>query len=424
MILKASQRGGAKQLAAHLLNGEENEHVELFDLRGFAADDLTGALHEAYAVSRATRCEQFLFSVSLNPPPSESVRIEVFEEALRKIEERVGLQGQPRAVIFHEKQGRRHAHAVWSRIDADTLTAKQLSFFKQKLTAISREMFLENGWSMPKGLMESKARDPLNLTLEEWQQAKRQGYDAKAMKAAILECWAVSDSRAGFESALEERGLYLAQGNRRACVAVSHEGHVVAIARAVNIKTKDVVARLGEPQTLRTIDETRAHIAERITPRLKLFIEQAQRAYAFNSKSLLDARRQMVVRHQAERALFDHGQTERQAREMMERKARLRTGIKGLWDLLRGERSKQLKRNALETAQAKLRDREERHLFIASQLSERRDLQQRLVTARTAHQERMRDLFKDIDRLAPARQAQDANLEPKRSRARDLDLER
>jgi hypothetical protein len=353
MILKASQRGGAKQLAAHLLSREENEHVELFELRGFAADDLTGALNEAYAISRATKCVKFLFSVSLNPPPSESVRIEVFEEALRKIEERVGLQGQPRAVIFHEKFGRRHAHAVWSRIDADTLTAKELAFFKQKLTAVSREIFLENGWTMPKGLMESKARDPLNLTLEEWQQAKRQGYDAKAMKAAIQECWAVSDSRAGFESALQERGLYLAQGDRRACVAVSYEGHVVAVARAVNTKTKDVIARVGDPQTLRTIEETKAHIAERVTPRLKLFIDQAQRAYAFNSKSLLDARRQMVARHQVERSLFDRSQAERQSHEIAERKARLRTGIKGLWDWVRGERAKQLKRNALETAQAK-----------------------------------------------------------------------
>jgi len=424
MILKASQRGGAKQLAAHLLSREENEHVELFDLRGFAADDLTGALHEAYAVSRATKCEQFLFSVSLNPPPSESVRIEVFEEALRKIEERVGLQGQPRAVIFHEKHGRRHAHAVWSRIDADTLTAKQLSFFKQKLTAISREIFLENGWTMPKGLMESKSRDPLNLTLEEWQQAKRQGYDAKAMKAAIQECWGVSDSRAGFESALQERGLYLAQGDRRACVALSYEGHVVAVARAVNAKTKDVIARVGDPQTLRTIEETKAHIAERVTPRLKLFIDQAQRAYVFNSKSLLDARRQMVARHQVERSLFDRSQAERQSHEIAERKARLRTGIKGLWDWVRGERAKQLKRNALETAQAKLRDREERHLFITAQLGERRDLQQRLVATRNAHQERMRDLFKDIYRLAPARPVREVDGNPKRSRARDLDLER
>ena len=44
MILKGSQRGGAKQLAAHLLKVEENEHVEVYELEGFIADDLEGAL--------------------------------------------------------------------------------------------------------------------------------------------------------------------------------------------------------------------------------------------------------------------------------------------------------------------------------------------------------------------------------------------
>ena len=47
MILKGSQRGGAGQLARHLLKAEENEHVEVHELRGFLSEDLHGALHEA-----------------------------------------------------------------------------------------------------------------------------------------------------------------------------------------------------------------------------------------------------------------------------------------------------------------------------------------------------------------------------------------
>ena len=46
MILKGNQRGGARQLAAHLLNARDNEHVEVHELRGFCADDLTGAFVE------------------------------------------------------------------------------------------------------------------------------------------------------------------------------------------------------------------------------------------------------------------------------------------------------------------------------------------------------------------------------------------
>ena len=102
MILKASQRGGAKQLGLHLLKTVENEHVEVHELRGFVSNDIVGALKEAYAVSRGTRCKQFLFSVSLNPPESENVSIEVFEDAARRIEEKTGLSGHPRVIVFHK----------------------------------------------------------------------------------------------------------------------------------------------------------------------------------------------------------------------------------------------------------------------------------------------------------------------------------
>ena len=42
MIIKASQRGGGKQLALHLLRTDENEHVEVHDMRGFVSNDVTG----------------------------------------------------------------------------------------------------------------------------------------------------------------------------------------------------------------------------------------------------------------------------------------------------------------------------------------------------------------------------------------------
>ena len=61
MILKGSQRGGGKQLAAHLMKVEDNEHVEIHELRGFLSDDLHSAFHDAYVVSRGTRATQFLF---------------------------------------------------------------------------------------------------------------------------------------------------------------------------------------------------------------------------------------------------------------------------------------------------------------------------------------------------------------------------
>jgi len=84
---------------------EENDHVELYELRGFAAQNLMGALDETYAISRGTRCKQFLYSLSFNPPQNENVKIEDFEAAIDEAEERLGLTDQPRAIVFHEKEG-------------------------------------------------------------------------------------------------------------------------------------------------------------------------------------------------------------------------------------------------------------------------------------------------------------------------------
>lgn len=142
--------------------------------------------------------------------------------AINRIEEANGLTGQPRMIVFHEKEGRRHAHAVWGRIDASAMTAKPLPFFKAKLREVSKSLYLEHGWQMPRGLMDFKERDLRNFSLAEWQQAKRMGRDPKALKAAMQECWAVSDNRASFTAALESRGLYLAKGDRRAYVVVTY----------------------------------------------------------------------------------------------------------------------------------------------------------------------------------------------------------
>ena len=189
MILKGSQRGGARQLAAHLSGLDDDEHVELHEVRGFVSDDVNGALREAHAVSKGTRCRQFLFSVSLNPPEHERVPVKAFEDAVERIETRNGLEGHPRIVLFHEKEGRRHAHAVWSRIDAETMTAKNLSHYKLKLRDVSRELYREHGWEMPAGLKDVRDRDPRNFSLEEWQQAKRMGRDARDVKAMLQGCW-------------------------------------------------------------------------------------------------------------------------------------------------------------------------------------------------------------------------------------------
>ena len=78
-------------------------------------------------------------------------------------------------MVFHEKNGRRHAHAVWSRIDAENMKAIPLPYTKRDLRDISRELYIQHGWKMPRGYMNSKERNLDNFTHQQWQQAKRIG---------------------------------------------------------------------------------------------------------------------------------------------------------------------------------------------------------------------------------------------------------
>ncbi len=254
MILKGNSRGHAKDLALHLMN-DENENVEIHAMRGFISRDLMGAFHELYAISRGTRCDQFMYSLSLNPPPHEEVSVADFEDAIEKAEQRLGLQGQARAIVFHEKQGRRHCHVVWSRIDLETMKAKQMSFDHEKLMILSRELFLHHGWEMPRGFQNKQEHDPLNYTHSEYQHAKRLGKNAAEIKRNIRAAWLASDCRQSLEFALSEKGYFLARGDRRGFVVIDRQGEIYSLPRYAGVKTKEVRERLGDEHKLPSVDD-------------------------------------------------------------------------------------------------------------------------------------------------------------------------
>jgi len=92
MILKASQRGGDAALAAHLLNAEDNEHIEVHTINGFISTDVAGAFQEIRAAAKATICKQYMFSLSLSPPEDANVSNADFEAAIEQAMKRLGLR--------------------------------------------------------------------------------------------------------------------------------------------------------------------------------------------------------------------------------------------------------------------------------------------------------------------------------------------
>jgi hypothetical protein len=301
VILKASERGNGSQLARDLLALRENDHVELHDVRGFASDDLQGAFCEADAIAKGTRCKNHLFSMSLNPPEGARVGVDAFERAIADIERKLGLEEQPRAIVFHEKDGRRHAHVVWSRIDSERMRAINLPHYKIKLRDVSRQLYLEHGWDMPHGLQDRSLRDPLTFTREEWQQARRAGLDPRELKAVFQQSWRASDNKASFERALKERGFRLARGDRRGFVAIDYRGEVYSISRYAGAKPKELQAKLGDPAQLGSVEEVKAEIARGMTRKLDAYIKDVELDAKRRLATIAFRKTEVLARHQDER---------------------------------------------------------------------------------------------------------------------------
>ena len=77
---------------------------------------------------------------------------------------------------------------------------------------LSRELYQEHGWDMPRGMENKHEADRFNLTPAQWNQLKRQKVDPKELRGLIKEAWQVSDNVSSFSHALKERGLSLASG--------------------------------------------------------------------------------------------------------------------------------------------------------------------------------------------------------------------
>jgi hypothetical protein len=410
MILKGNQRGGGKQMALHLLNGDKNEHVSVHEVSGFVASDVIGALNEAYALSKGTKCKQFMYSLSLSPPANEDVPVSVYEAAMKRIEKKLNLIGQPRVVVFHEKEGRRHAHCVWSRIDTDKMKAINISHPKLKLNTIAKSLYLEHGWQMPDGFRDKSRKNPLNYTRAEWQQAARTGQSPKAIKATLQECWVVSDERKEFEQALQECGYYLAKGDRRGYVAVDIHGEVYSLTRQLRVKKKDLQERLGNSETLPPVSKVKDKISGQLSDMFKNFLDEQNKDHQKELSPLLKAKHAMTLQHRKDRAAQKYFQEKRWQSEELKRSAKIRSGFKGIWDKLNGRYWKSRKQNEQETAHCHTRDQKERETLITTQLYMRQNLQMQLNQVKTKHENNRQHLIRDLSHLTKNDQAKGRNV--------------
>jgi hypothetical protein len=266
MILKGSQRGGGADLALHLMNAFDNERIEVGQVRGTVADDLHGAFGEYEAVAAGTRCKKPLYSLSINP--SAPLTRQQYLAAVDRIEKGLGLTGQPRAIVFHVKNGREHCHVVWSRVDARTMKAVHISHDHMKLRALSRALAHEFGLKLPEGLEKDRGAargQRQEMTLGEKRQAEKTGITPERRRAEITRAYHASDSAEAFRAALAQKGYTLAKGDRRGLVVVDRYGDVHSLARQIEgVKSRELKPKLAPlAEQLPSVDQARVLMRDR-----------------------------------------------------------------------------------------------------------------------------------------------------------------
>ncbi len=270
VIAFASQRAGGQDLATHLLNEHDNDYMEVVDLRGSIAQELHGAFAEWEVHAQTlTKCKNYLYSLSANPDPAQGpLTREQYVDYFGRVEAKLGLQAQPRALVCHIKNGREHFHAVYSRIDAIREKAVHLAFDKDKLMMVSREFARDHEFTLPAGYFKDKnAPSGKQLSLYEKNQQDTTGLSKEQRIEKLTELWRYSDNAKAFVAALGENGYILATG-RKPYVLIDIYGHMNSLPKLIDdrqVKTEHIKAFLENDfpvELLPTVEEARALTAE------------------------------------------------------------------------------------------------------------------------------------------------------------------
>lgn len=338
MIPKGNQRGGGQHLATHLLNAFDNEKIDIYETRHAAAQDLHGAFAEWRGQSKATNCEKYIYHLMVNPDHRQrEFSRQDYIDFIERAEKHLGLTDQPRAIVFHVKNGREHAHCVWSRIEITPDKIRSINIHKDhdKLNDAAKEWARHHEITLPKGMTRDRkdkdyAARKKRENHHEKQQQERTGVSKAERMKAITDIWRQSDTAQAFVKGMADAGYYLARGTRGGerktpCyVVVDLFGETHSLARQLDgINTHQLKARIAGDfplEKLPSADKAREHAKQQRDGHLKEKFNVAQlptiaqrreslkKIQAIRRTQLNAKRDELVFRHHDERAALRQAQ--------------------------------------------------------------------------------------------------------------------
>lgn len=118
MIAGATRGAGGPALAIHLLKRKGGQQVHVFPARYLASENLADQIAEIVAAGAHGHTDKRVYHVHIDPPEDCDFRA-VINSFVTYFEEEFDLRECARAGVIHKKNGRLHAHFVYSPIKPD-----------------------------------------------------------------------------------------------------------------------------------------------------------------------------------------------------------------------------------------------------------------------------------------------------------------
>ena len=241
MIVKGGSRGGPGQLARHLQRTDTNERVKVLELQS-GLSDLAATFRDWQTLSEGTRGVKGLYHVNIDPDARYAMTEAQWMRAVDVLEKELGLDGQPRAVVMHEKHGREHIHVVWARTDIETMTLWDdgYNYLKHERASLAMEMEFGHEHVPGKHAKRDREKQPefprADVTHAEWQQAERTGLSIEDRRAQLAALHSASDTGQAFAAALEQAGYVLAKGDSANFIIIDEAGDTFNLGREIKMK--------------------------------------------------------------------------------------------------------------------------------------------------------------------------------------------
>lgn len=230
MIIKGKSRQNGAQLGKYLFDNykNENERVELFEIKGTTSRDPKKAILEMSLAAELTKGKLGLYHASLNPEIGQNMTREDWLKSLEITEKKLGLVGQNRVSVIHEKIGedgqkRQHMHVVWQREKHGKLITDSKNYDKH----------LEAQKDIEKALGHTKTLTP------------------KDIKDEITQCYNEAKTGQEFIKRLKEKGYQVGKdyvtekGGKRDFCLVHPDGQKSDLVRHIDkVRIKDVRQKL------------------------------------------------------------------------------------------------------------------------------------------------------------------------------------